>query len=258
MSVSLLLAGFNRSLSVTWPGILSNVIEPMEEFGIEVELYGAISRSKELITNTWSKEVGYSEWEVPNPERYSALQYFDQEEIDLDMQQMYELAKSVGDPWPEVSDNFASLRNHMRLLYLLKAGYNLFPKETTAVFFLRPDLLPVDRLNVEKYFHKSSSGFITETLSGVTLPSWQHWTGLNDRVAIISRPYWRKYLCRFDDIPDRVANGYAIHSETYLKHCLRDAPVHPIMDEFFARVRVNGEMSTFDARYIEERGATNE
>ncbi|MEI6407079.1 MAG: hypothetical protein WCO85_06080 [Actinomycetes bacterium] len=246
MKLSLLIAGFNRSLSHTWPGIKANVIEPLREYGIDVEIQGAISRSKNLVTNIWSKENGITEWDVPEPDYFSVLDYFEQEDIDVTIKAMSDLARTAGDPWPEVHDNFASLQNHLRFLYLIKKGYEKIPFESNTVFFMRPDLYPVDRLEVDRYFKKDSSGAISERFLGIVTPHWQQWEGLNDRVAIISRPFARIYLSRFDEIPHRVAEAFPIHSETYLKHSLRDVPVHPLLKEFFGRIRVGGERSRYD------------
>jgi len=167
MKIQIIIAGFNRCLSHTYPIIYKNVIEALQEDGVDLRVDLFISRTKRKLTNTRSSEVGFSEWSIPPLKKSDSLRTYNKSVIDWCSRKTYSRAKKQGDPWPE--SNFKSLHNVVSWLKMLEIAGQHIDKSSDAILYLRPDLVPLDRFEINRYVNLIPQVSI--------FPYWQSWGG---------------------------------------------------------------------------------
>lgn len=230
LRVQVVVVGFNRSLSTTIGSIYENVLKPARDVYAEAKISFVLSTALGSIENPRSGEQGTPERDMPPGYWYDSLREFEQGQIDAVTESQFELAKRNGNPWPE--DDFFSLRNVIRFLYLLDKAYDDVDRRADWVVFLRPDLECLDSLALLSYLALPKGSVVT--------PSWHQFGGLNDRVAILHKRAVRAYFQRFRIMKKFLKTGRLLHAETFLAFCMRGYPGAPIMSERFQRIRLGG------------------
>ncbi len=188
--IALCFFGLNRSLSHTIESIGENVIAPLKQAGLEVDVVGALMRPRGAFSNARSLESNL----VPEGNFEALLhprshEYIDQAAFD-ELITPNILALGLDDYY---QDQHASTRNIVRELFSVKRAFALLEgTRPDAVVFLRPDLLYRDRLDIERYLPQLEGG------ARVMTPLWQKWGGLNDRFALCNYAGAEIYARRFD------------------------------------------------------------
>jgi hypothetical protein len=235
LQIEIAIIGFNRSLSTTWPLILKNVIEPLEASHNTVILNGVISHTKEIIISKWSEEYDFGEILIPESYKYTNLIQLEQQEVDNQIQGIYRdfLKKrlfNLGLPEDEEIWSLALL-NLLRYLYLQSKYCEVIEEGTDFIIFIRPDLLPIDKLYCKKYLQQNKS---------ILMPTWGKHGGHNDRFAIVPKYLANSYFNRFHRLFEYSKNSNQLISEHFLKWSLEDVPTQEIVVERMARIRAGG------------------
>lgn len=217
--------GLTRSLKYTMPSIRS-ILDSLGTPTIFLHTY----RVKGLYTNERAREknieLNPEEWKDLNPDVYEIE---DQDEVKQTLN--VDSYRNSGDPW---NNNYATLDNFILAMRSLnKVTELMLASKTnfTHVVFMRPDVVfktPVK----ESYLSLAKK-------NTCVVPAFHSWGGYNDRFAICPRPVARIYGTRFQGLLE-YSKEHLPHSETYLKHTLRNVHVRKV-PICFHRVRATGE-----------------
>jgi hypothetical protein len=243
MQIEIAIIGFNRSMSKTWPLIQNNLIKPLASQQHKLILNGVISHSKEFISYERTGENHFAETEIPDSDSYENLIEFDQKEIDLELEDLFQefQSRELFNPIIRESQQPAALLNLLRYLYLQTIYIDLVDEQTELIIFIRPDLMPIDKFYFKKYLKNTKE---------ITTPKWGHYEGHNDRFAIV--PYFlaEQYFNRFYLLHEYAKTHKNLHAERFLKWTLREIPPSEQIFERMLRVRVGGFVATEEDFYI--------
>jgi len=234
MKVQVVIAGFNRCLSVTYPIINKLVIKALQDDGVKVRVDLIISRTKKQVINPRSHEIGKPEWRIPTFTKDHTCRTYNASIIDWRAKKMYSWAKSLGDPWPE--SNFKNLRNVVGQLKMLHIAARHIDKASDAILYLRPDLIPLDRFTISRYENRLQLASI--------FPYWHSWGGLNDRVALLRQEDAHIYFNRLLAAPQYLSQGQMLHAEKFMGFAMRESKVEQVMLERFTRARIGGVLQS--------------
>ena len=243
------LFGLNRSLSITYPNLSRQVLDPLERQAVPYATSWAFNEIGAL-NNPRSGEVGL-QTEFDSARALKALQgtLLDQDHVDRVIQPQFDAAAACGDPW---DDGFVSLRNHLRYLYVLQVAtrqaLNLAPR-CRWFFFVRPDLLFSEPLDLAGLIASYPDPHPEVVISA----SWQRWGGTNDRFALVTRGAAETYGLRYEQIDTFLRQGVGpLHAESFLQWCLDQQPAigqSPSISAMAHRVRCKEAtqlLATFD------------
>ena len=224
--------GITRSLSHTIDSIERNVIGPARATG-EVRIYAHFFRQTH-IDNPRSCEKGVLKL---NEHLLLSPNWLELEDPDIFLSDMdFEALKSFRDVW---NDGYRSLRNLAHQLHSLdRVTTAALAWDPDICIFVRPDLIYWDSfLSVLA----DASNVIEPT---VYIPSWQHWSGLNDRFSVcVGKDAIQAYGTRKHDILPvfKVTSGCT--GERLVKHSLitRGINVRPF-NARASRVRIDGSV----------------
>jgi len=243
MQIEIAIIGFNRSMSKTWPLIQKNLIIPLRSKKHNIILNGVISHSLDPIVYARTGENHFTETEVPDNGSYKNLIEFDQKEVDIQLEGVYQrfLADKTFNSDVSEKDQPAALLNLLRYLYLQSKYSDLIHSNTELIIFIRPDLIPIDKF----YFNN----YLKETKSILT-PIWGRHGGHNDRFAIIPVLLARLYFNRFNRLDEYIKNHQELQAERFLQWTLRDCPPKEIVNERMIRIRAGGVVNVNEEFYI--------
>lgn len=142
MKIQVLVVGFNRSLSVTYPTIKRRILEPLGSAG-EVHPTFILSRSRKKMFSEWSGEDGLAEWNPPQSVLFSPHVLVEQEDIDAKLATLFEHVEAWSTGRPSVDKTNAI--NLLRQLWLLDFAQQFIDPQADVLFYLRPDLLVRNR-----------------------------------------------------------------------------------------------------------------
>ena len=222
--------GITRSLRFTAPSIERNVIQPARQLG-NARIYA------HFFEQSAAKQAnGQSEGQFDLTDaRLLRPDWLETEPPDqcLSLWGLQSL-QEFGDRW---DDDFRSLRNMVHAMHSLHSvTTKALGDDPDVVVFVRPDLAYKDSL--APVIRQA-----IEMRSGVFLPRWQSWGGLNDRFAIAGdRSAAEAWGLRARDMLEYCRqSSEPLHAERLLAFALRsrNVPVHPI-DARAARVRASG------------------
>jgi hypothetical protein len=211
------LFGVNRALSITYPNLTRQVLEPLERQAVNYAISWAFNEIGAL-RNPRSGEVGLPT-EFDSARALKALQgtLLDQDHVDRIIQPQFEAAAACGDPW---DDGFVSLRNHLRYLYVLQVATRqalALAPHCRWFFFVRPDLLFSEPLDLAGLIANHPNPHQEVVISA----SWHRWSGTNDRFALVTRGAAETYGLRYGQIDTFLREGVApLHAELFLQWCL--------------------------------------
>jgi hypothetical protein len=222
--------GVTRSLKWTLPSIRENIIEPARRLG-DVRLFAHFYQQTH-ITNPRSGE------DAPlDPEEYRLLEC---DEVRLEepghclAEARYEWILSHGDAF---HDGGKSLANLIHQLHSLQAvGRMINAWQPDLVVLARPDLRYHD--NLENALRKQ----LTRSARYISVPDWQWYGGVNDRLAIGSTHACHAYANRIDLIPAYLRKtGGPLPAERFLRFSLNSHGLIPVATSITAsRVRAAG------------------
>ena len=215
------LFGVNRALSITYPNLTRQVLEPLERQEVPYAISWTFNQIGAL-RNPRSREVGL-QTEFDSARALKALQgtLLDQDHVDRITKPHFEAAAACGDPW---DDGFISLRNHLRYLYVLQVAtrqaLDLAP-HCRWFFLVRPDLLFSDPLDLAGLIANHPNPHQEMVISA----SWHRWSGTNDRFALVTRGAAETYGLRYGQIDTFLREGVGpLHAELFLQWCLDQQP----------------------------------
>lgn len=153
---------------------------------------------------------------------------------------------SHGDPWGHTNETvqYKSLKNLLCQLNSLRIISEIaIKRQDDAYLFLRPDLLYVDKLDIDVI--KTCEQFPirnNKKKAGIVFtPPWSKNGGLNDRIACCSFESAKLYGLRFNNSKE-YSKKKTLHSETYL-----DSTLYYVKRQRFfmraLRIRANGNIS---------------
>jgi hypothetical protein len=232
--------GIMRSTHITHTNIHKNVIEPLRNMGCNVRIYVHTYKINGIYTNRWAREgattIDEQLYKLLTPDVY---QIDSQDEFDT----TYNLKEYTthGDPW---KNNFCSMQNLIRylnsqnqLVHLIDSDMKENGYTFDAVFLMRPDAKYNSAITTE-IVQKASCLKANELL----IPDFNHWGGVNDRMAIGKWETIKVYGTRITDALE-YSKKNRLHSETFLKDYLNSKGIvwKPIKFSF-QLVRTNGRI----------------
>lgn len=229
--------GITRSLRYTIGSIEQNVLGPARARG-RVTVHAHLYRQTEIV-NPRSGENGRLD-----PDEHALLRpdQLELEDPDLCLGPMgFEALKTHGDAW---YDDFRSLRNLVHQLHSLDRVTTMAQESGAGtVIFVRPDLMYHDSM---AYALRSA---LRSKRPSVWVPSWQRFSGANDRFAIAhgdraiaaygQRGRFALEYCETESKP--------LHAEQLLSYVLmRQGVIEKDIDVRATRIRVGGVPSSED------------
>jgi len=243
--VALCFWGLCRSTDLTIQSIQTCIFQPLQDAGIQYDIYLHTYALYRPYSNPRAKEeklqLKNTAWKLLQP-THKIVE--DQDEVDkrLDLKKY----RTLGNPWPE-DPSYTTLDNHIRALWSLKQVTSLWvsnEKEYSCIVYLRPDVKFVTPLCIDWLQHINTTK--------LCMPNFHLVDGCNDRFAIGS-PYCMKlYGNRYDD-----AYEYSLvrllHSESFLAYQVYKYSLYiehiPIK---FIRIRANGLACPTDTATIRQ------
>jgi len=253
LQIEIAIIGFNRSLSTTWPLILKNVIEPLKSPQNNLILNGVISYTEEIIISERNNEHHFGETTIPESHKYRKLIEINQREVDNRVEDIYRefLKRRLFNPDIKGSEESKSLAllNLLRYLYLQSKYYDLIEEDTDFIIFMRPDLLPIDKLYYKKYLQQNNS---------ISMPTWAKHGGHNDRFAIVPRYLAKDYFNRFHRLVEYSKNSDQLQAEQFLKWSLGSVAAQDSVIERMVRVRAGGLINLKEDFYLPHKYNKNQ
>jgi hypothetical protein len=227
--------GITRSLKWTLPSIQENIIQPARQLG-EVKLFAHLYQQTH-IANPRSGED-----ELLDPEEYRLLEC---DEVTLEApgacleEARYDWILSHGDAFHDGGKSLSNLIHQLHSLHVV--GKMIDAWQPDVVIMVRPDL---------KY-HDSLKKYISDQLRRadcfISVPNWQWFGGVNDRLAIGSRRSCSLYARRIELIPNylrKYKNKRPLPAERFLRYSLNVFGVIPMPISIRAsRARANGRIA---------------
>ena len=224
--------GLARSLKWTLPSIKENIIAPAKQLG-EVRLFAHLYKQTH-ITNPRSGED-----DPLDPEEYRLLEC---DEVKLEEpgkcldEARYEWILSHGDAF---HDGGKSLANLIHQLHSLQSVGQMIDE-------WRPDIAILARPDLQ--YHDNLNNILREQLGRkecyISVPDWQWYGGINDRLAVGSLYACRAYANRIALIPAYLTKtGGPLPAERFLRFSLNTQGIIPKGVRVKAsRVRANGHV----------------
>lgn len=237
--------GLPRSLHYTFKSLRQQIISPLLQHGVSVDVYvhsyvhdGPISNSRSSEHNV---TLDNEEWRLLDPFAYSVehAQVVRNSQVRL-VQELMEF----GDSW---KDSFSSLERYLLAMHSAERAIDQMKNRRVkydGLVLTRGDLLFLDPIDLELFARAVRS-------MNVVVPNWQSWQGLNDRfmfgntdsvVLFANRGRSALEFC--------MTTGESFHSEKFLlwfsehkhrfKRGLMSGPLCTLQRA--ARVRANGRI----------------
>lgn len=239
MRIQLIVAGFNRALSVTHGSLIENVARPISRWGTLVDPTLVLGRSRRRITSARSKENGFSEWSVPSELRHFEVKFVSQEELDDEQSEFKSEILEISQPPTQTDTEMVS--NLIRYLGILDTAKSVINQEADYVFFCRPDLLWHRSLTVPGFISFRSG--LPVSFQGAATANWGGGAAPNDRFAFLSAECVSDYFGRigqYKDFLDFLRSGGVFSAESLLGFAMQDHQIYPVIPTRASRVRLGG------------------
>lgn len=222
--------GLTRSTSMVYQSHFENFFNVLREHHISYDVFMHTWETKKK-QRVWENEVttpiNYEEYKLLNP---TFFRRDDQDDFtnNLDFNKYYYVGHEEWEP--------NLVLNHLCALESLKRVTDMVLTSKRAydfVIYIRPDVLLQNKLIV--------SDFISIKKNDIVIPDFHHWSGYNDRFAILRYESAPIYGNRIDGIVDFRQTQGCILSERYLKYtCMKNALNVILINFYFVRVRPDG------------------
>jgi len=232
--------GMTRSTRLVYNSHTNNLFNVLKNNGIEFDVF--IHTWETLVKNhiIWMNycdiEIDYEEYKLLNPTFYK----IDKQDEFLDTINFEnyfnkDLFDKYGDsPYEWIP---GLIRNHLCALESQKRCYHMVLESNNSydyILYIRPDVEITTPFDVNWL----SSEF------DITIPSYDHYEGLNDRFAIIPFDKAEKYSTRIDEIIEFRQKRGRIVSEKYVKYIVDNYyPNVQYIDFMMKIIRPNGDIS---------------
>jgi hypothetical protein len=237
MKVQIVLVGFNRSFSVSFPSLKENLINPITTRYGPPRTSLVVSRSRETIANPWTGESVAGEWDIPEVLNADDIQIFTQGDVDDSLEK---LESWVGTALPERSPLDQSIhKNLLRELTLLDRARNMIDFASDWIIYSRADLFFLDPFSLK---HAIIRRYL-DSLTGkdkLYIPHWGYQP--NDLVAIMSPQVAATYFGRISQVQNFVTNHGELQSERLLDFSFPKNSVKKVKIARAVRVRAGGEV----------------
>lgn len=237
MHLHILIAGFNRSLSHTWPSIEKNVIGSANRSGAKVSISSVISYAANAVENIRTGESGWSEQDIPEELKSAEGALLEQEAIDESLTALVGKALPVLDPPDE--EHRQLVMNLLRFLRIQQIACNLIDSSADYVFVTRPDLKylgPVDFGALLPFRRKA----LFRQKSDVLIPTYGGGKHPNDFFALMKAEAASTYLNRLSQFENYIHTHLPFGAEIALGYSLRNLTVERALDTRVKRVRLLG------------------
>jgi hypothetical protein len=235
-----MLLGMTRSTKIVYNSHINNLFNVLENNGIEFDVFihtwKTLAKNYIIWMNFSDIKVDYEEYKLLNPTFYK----IDKQNEFLDTINFNdyfnkELFAKYGDSQYEWIPGL--IRNHLCALESQKRCYHMVIESNNSydyILYIRPDVEIMNPFDVNWL----NSEF------DITIPSYDHNEGLNDRFAIIPFDKAEKYSTRIDEIIDFRKKRGRIVSEKYVKYII-DNYYHNVqfIDFIMKIIRPNGDIS---------------
>ena len=230
--ISICFYGITRDLSITYPSIKKNIIDPAKKYA-DVKIFCHFFKN-EYISNRRSGESkvkAKNNWEILKADKiiYEKPNIF-LKNINLDIHKLDDF----------YGDDHQSIKNLFHQLYSLDKVFKLSKAfKSQLTLFIRPDL----------FYWESFEDVIKENLTTlkdyIIIPNWQSYNGLNDRFSICCSFYSASiYSGRINQISNFLKDtSHKINSEELLYYSIyKSNSKIKIIGHKASRVRSNGLM----------------
>tara|TARA_B100000902_G_scaffold226247_1_gene214793 strand:+ start:10334 stop:11302 length:969 start_codon:yes stop_codon:yes gene_type:complete len=251
MPVTIIFYGLTRSLKKTIKSLKKNIFKPLSDQNIPFQIYIHTYDLKELS----NERSGENKVKLDHNSDLKLIQSVTKAtKITIKVTRQEDFLNSIkiedyishGDPWGHTNENvkYKSLKNLLCQLNSLRIISEIaIKRQDDAYLFLRPDLLYVDKLDIEVI--KTCEQFPIHNnikKAGIVFtPPWAKNGGLNDRIACCSFESAKLYGLRFNN-SQKYSQKKTLHSETYL-----DSTLYYVKRQRFfiraLRIRANGNIS---------------
>jgi hypothetical protein len=232
--------GMTRSTKIVYNSHINNLFKVLENNGIEFDVFmhtwETLAKHYIVWDNFCNTKVDYEEYKLLNPTFYK----IDKQNEFLDTINFNdyfnkELFVKYGDSQHEWIPGL--IRNHLCALESQKRCYHMVIESNNSydyILYIRPDVEIMNPFDVNWL----NSEF------DITIPSYDHNEGLNDRFAIIPFDKAEKYSTRIDEIIDFRRKRGRIVSEKYVKYIIDNYYPNVQFIDFIMRIiRPNGDIA---------------
>jgi hypothetical protein len=232
--------GMTRSTKIVFNSHINNLFNVLEnndiEFDVFMHTWKTVAKHYIVWTNFCDTEVDYEEYKLLNPSFYK----IDKQNEFLDTINFNDyfdkkLFATYGDSQHEWKPEL--IRNHLCALESQKRVYNMVLESNNSydyILYIRPDVeimnsFDINWLNLE---------------FDITIPSYDHYEGLNDRFAIVPFDKAEKYSMRINEIIEFREKRGRIVSEKYVKYIVDNYyPNIQYIDFIMRIIRPNGDIA---------------
>lgn len=243
--LSIVIAGFNRCLSVTTPSLNEFVIGPAKAYNSENEILGVISRTTQAISSSWSGEVGLPEYDVPLSLKADTKVLLNQSELDAENGDLLKWAIRRRRLQTAVERDVAT--NMLRALRVLEHAENEIAESSDYILHIRPDLLVHGPFDFSKLIAQTRK-LSPSGSSAILTPNWG-WQP-NDKYAFLTGDLRETYFGRIRKFAEFVDTDLEFSAESFLKYSLRESSQAPKIAVRASRVRLNGEIKKENFRLM--------
>jgi hypothetical protein len=241
--------GLTRSLKCTLPSIQRNLLGPLRNAKMDVDVFLHTYTMNGLYSNPWSKETNVkldtTEYKLLKPKECIV-----ENQNVIGKRIGFKKYRTHGNPWGNmINPTFEILDNSILALWSLKKVTSLWLKHQeryTHVMYCRPDIYYEQPLDVEWFTNDNT----------VRIPDFDRYGGrlsngkfkANDRFAIGRPEQMVVYGSRFDDALE-YSKKYLLHSEGYLADILFKNKMKVEFIKFhFTRVRTGCKKDAHDVK----------
>lgn len=248
VKIQVLIVGFNRSLSVTYPSIKRRILNPLRRAG-DVHPTFVLSRTRQKVSSAWTGEEGLAEWNPPQAVLSLPHFFVEQEDIDAKLTPYFETVANWSAGRASVDKTNAI--NLLRQLWLLDFAQQFIDPEADFLLYLRPDLLMRNRFPMKalRLLRDGPESAGPEILT----PNWGFQP--NDRLALMRPESAPSYFGRIRVVESFLeTKDKALVGEWLLSYAFEKGTLRPALALRGQRVRSNyslareqfGQMVHFD------------
>lgn len=215
--------GLTRSLRKTSESHIKHIFDIMDRNNCTYKKFMHTWKMKDGVQNIWNKiipqKIDYSEYKLLNPDYYTID---DEDEFlsTINMDDYIYNDDSIINENPNYlgwTSKSSWLSNYICMLESQKRGFQMVKHcvengdTFKYIIFMRPDITIYDDLPVDVFFRNYNAIYI---------PNIEHWSGINDQVAIMNYENGCIYGKRIDELAEYRREFGIIVAEKYCKYII--------------------------------------